>query len=87
MLTTLVGLIGGIGAALIGAWAVLRARQPQKSRVELVDVSLPPPDPAKDVLDDLPVLDVKVRNTGAQPAVLKRVAVHTHRATGSTACG
>ncbi len=78
MLTTLLGLIGGVVAALIGAWAALRARRPQKSRVELVDVSLPPPDPAKDVRDDLPVLDVKVRNTGGQPAVVKRVVVHTH---------
>jgi len=76
----LVGLIGGVGAALIGAWAALRARRPRESRVELVDLSLPPPDPAKEVQDDLPVLDFKVRNTGGQPAVLKRVVVHTHRA-------
>jgi hypothetical protein len=80
VLTTLVALTGGVGAALIGAWAALRARRPLKSRVELVDVSLPPPDPAKDRRDDMPVLDVKVRNTGGQLAVLKRAVVHTDRA-------
>jgi hypothetical protein len=80
VLTTLVGLAGGIGAALIAAWAALRARRQPRSRVELVDVSLPPPDPAKDDEDNPTVLDVKVRNTGGQPAVLTRMVVHVHRA-------
>lgn len=81
MLTTIFALAGGIGAALIGAWATLRARRPRKSMVELVDVSLPPPGPAAyGRQDESPVLDVKVRNTGGQPAVLKRLVVHVRRA-------
>lgn len=80
MLATLATLIGGVSAALIGAWAALRARRPRKSLVELVDVSLTPPDPAKARRDDIPDLDIKLRNTGGQPAVVKRVVVRTHRA-------
>jgi len=81
VLTTIVALTGGVGAALIGAWAALRARRPRKSMVELVDVSLPPPGrSATGQVDQTPVLDVKVRNTGGQPAVLKRLVVHVRRA-------
>lgn len=43
-------------------------------------MSLPPPDHTKGRRDDTPVLDVKVRNIGGQPAVLKRLVVHTRRA-------
>lgn len=80
MLTVIVGLIGGVGAALIAAWATIRGRRPRKSEVELVDVTVQRPDPAKHAKDDPPVLDVKVRNTGGQPAVLKRLVVRVHQA-------
>ncbi|WP_158854732.1 tetratricopeptide repeat protein [Saccharothrix deserti] len=80
MLTTIVGLTGGVGAALIAAWATTRGPGRRKSRVKLVDVALQRPDPAKDAKDDPPVLDVMVRNTGGQPAVLKRLVVHVHQA-------
>ncbi|MFL6123810.1 hypothetical protein [Actinophytocola sp.] len=80
MLTTLDALIGGVVAALIAAWATLRTRRPRKSRVELVDVSLLPSDTTKADKDNPPVLDVKVRNIGGQPAVFKRMVVHVHQA-------
>lgn len=78
MLTAVLGLAGGIGAAAIGAWAVLRARRPPKARVELVDVSVQPATAGGRWA--APVLDVKLRNSGGQPAVLKRLVIHVHRA-------
>ncbi|WP_367325690.1 tetratricopeptide repeat protein [Streptomyces sp. HUAS ZL42] len=81
MLATVLGLIGGIAAAIIGAWAALRARRLPKSRVELVDVTIAPSSgSASGPRDMSPVLDVKVRNTGGQSAVLKRLVVRVHRA-------
>ncbi|WP_145886121.1 tetratricopeptide repeat protein [Streptomyces sp. BK340] len=85
MLATVLGLIGGIAAAIIGAWAALRARRLPKSQVELVDVAIAPPsgsvsDSSLGPRDMSPVLDVKVRNTGGQSAVLKRLVVRVDRA-------
>ncbi|MBA4866472.1 tetratricopeptide repeat protein [Streptomyces sp. PSKA54] len=81
MLATVLGLTGGLAAAIIGAWAALRARRPPKSQVELVDVTIAPPSgSASGPRDMSPVLDVKVRNTGGQSAVLKRLVVRVHRA-------
>ncbi|MFE1312429.1 tetratricopeptide repeat protein [Streptomyces sp. NPDC058755] len=89
MLATVFGLIGGIAAAVIGAWAALRARRLPKSQVELVDVAIVPPSPSVSLSasgsalgprDMSPVLDVKVRNTGGQSAVLKRLVVRVDRA-------
>ncbi|MEU8827577.1 tetratricopeptide repeat protein [Streptomyces sp. NPDC048636] len=85
MLATVLGLTGGIAAAIIGAWAALHARRPPKSQVELVDVTIAPPsDTATRPRDVSPVLDVKVRNTGGQSAVLKRLVVRVH---GAVRCG
>ncbi|MFG2123892.1 tetratricopeptide repeat protein [Streptomyces sp. NPDC048710] len=84
MLATVLGLIGGIAAAIIGAWAALRARRLPKSQVELVDVTIVRPSGSapgsSGPRDASPVLDVKVRNTGGQSAVLKRLVVRVHRA-------
>ena len=76
MLGIVLGLAGAVGAAVIGAWAVLRARRPPKSHVELVSVTIG----QRCDGDQSPVLDVKVRNAGGQTAVLKRAVVHVHRA-------
>lgn len=65
----LLGVAGAIVAAIIGAWAVLRARHPAGSRLELLDVTA-----------GAGILDLKVRNTGGQSAVLKRLHVHIDRA-------
>lgn len=81
MLIALVGLAAGVVAAVIGAWAVLRARRPRQSRLELVDVSLPPVGRETSTSGGYAcVFDVKVRNTGGQPAVIKRLVVHSRRA-------
>lgn len=76
MLGIVLGLAGAVAAAVIGAWAVLRARRPPQSHVELVSVT----SGQRRDGDQSPVLDVKVRNTGGQSAVLKRAVVHVHRA-------
>jgi hypothetical protein len=76
VLTIVLGVCGGVGAALISAWAVLRARRPVKSKIELVDVSIA----ERSAPTDDPVIDIKVRNTGGQPAVLKRLILRVHRA-------
>jgi Tetratricopeptide repeat len=85
MLGIVLGLSGGVGAAVIGAWAVLHARRPTRSSVELVSVTIGEragrTSPMPTLIDDhSPVLDVKVRNTGGQPAVLKHAVVHVQRA-------
>ncbi|MEV5786728.1 hypothetical protein AB0L42_37945 [Streptomyces sp. NPDC052287] len=74
MLETLIAGVSGIIAAAIGAWAVLRARQPYASRVELLDVSFAPPDPSRGGTM-VANLDGKVRNAGALSAVLTRLVV------------
>jgi hypothetical protein len=85
MLALILGLAGGLGAALIGAWAVLRARHSPKSQVELVDVTVARPERGESGRpDESPVLDVKVRNVGGQSAVLKRLTLHVDR---SVRCG
>jgi hypothetical protein len=76
MLDIVLGLAGAVGAAVICAWATLRARRRPKSHVELVSVTI---GQRRDD-DQSPVLDVKVRNTGGQPAVLKRAVVHVDQA-------
>jgi hypothetical protein len=76
VMTIILALSGGVVAAVIGAWATLHARRPPGSHVELVDVSLAPPSGD----DASPILDIKVRNTGGQPAVIKRVVVRVNRA-------
>jgi hypothetical protein len=76
VLTVILALSGGVVAAVIGAWATLHARRPPRSHVELADVSLAPLAEG----DASPVLDIKVRNTGGQPAVIKRVVVRVNRA-------
>ena len=101
VLSIILGLAGAVAAALIGAWAVLWARRPLRSHVELVDVTISEvevvdvtigepglaPSRRREVRrrvppgrDQSPVVDVKVRNIGGQPAVLKRVVVHVERA-------
>jgi Tetratricopeptide repeat len=55
--------------------------EPTDSQLELVDVAIAKPSRTPDgERDDSPVLDVKVRNTGGQPAVLKRAFIHVHQA-------
>jgi hypothetical protein len=50
---------------------------PRRSDVELVDVTVVRPAGRP---DESPVLDLKLRNLGEQPAVLKRLVVHVDRA-------
>ncbi|MGP4085568.1 hypothetical protein [Streptomyces sp. KR55] len=91
MPVAIVGVVGGILAALIGAWAVLRARHPPKAQLELVDVSVVSNQRTGSRYSDwrgglheehiyVVVLDVKVRNTGGQVVVLKRFHVHIEQA-------
>lgn len=75
-MAVILALSGGVVAAAVGAWATLHARRPLKSQVELVDVSLAP----LQADDASPVLDIKVRNTGGQPALIKRAVVRVNRA-------
>lgn len=75
VLTMLLAVFGGVGAALITAWATLHARRPVRSQIELVDVSIA----ERSTPDANPVIDIKVRNTGGQPAVLKRLVLRVHR--------
>ncbi|HYK31496.1 MAG TPA: hypothetical protein VEV63_06015 [Streptosporangiaceae bacterium] len=77
MLAVLLGFAGVIVAAIIGAWAVLRTRHPTPSQLELVDVAV---GAAAAKNDDAVVFDIKVRNIGGQPAVIKRLVVHIERA-------
>ena len=77
VLVVLLGLAGVIVAAIIGAWAVLRTRHPTPSQLELVDVAVPAVTADN---DRAAVFDIKVRNIGGQPAVIKRLVVHIQRA-------
>jgi hypothetical protein len=77
VLAVLLGLAGVIVAAIIGAWAVLRARHSTPSRLELVDVAMPD---ATAENGRAAIFDIKVRNIGGQPAVIKRLVVHIQRA-------
>jgi len=77
VLAVLLGLAGVIVAAIIGAWALLRTRHPTPSRLELVDVAMPV---ATAENDRAAIFDIKVRNIGGQPAVIKRLVVHVQRA-------
>ncbi|MGP3975928.1 hypothetical protein ACTWQF_18375 [Streptomyces sp. 8N114] len=71
-------IIGGLGTvigALIGAWAAVRARTPPRANVKFVDATLSVPDnlePAERAIlpEPLPqiVLDIKLLNSGGQPA-------------------
>ncbi|MDQ0933352.1 hypothetical protein [Streptomyces turgidiscabies] len=71
-------IIGGLGTiigALIGAWAAAKARTPSKAKVNFVDATLSVPDnlePAERAIlrGDLPeiILDIKLLNSGGQPA-------------------
>ncbi|WP_186001602.1 hypothetical protein, partial [Streptomyces sp. IB201691-2A2] len=94
MSVAVVGVVGGILAAVIGSWAVLRARHPLKAQLELVDVSVVSTQRTGSRYSDwregryeehiyVAVLDVKVRNTGGQVAVLKRFHVHIEQAEAS----
>lgn len=73
-LQAIVGAGSGVVAAVIGAWAALRARRPSASKVELVDVSFASSDPSRGGATVVN-LDVKLRNIGAQPTVLKRLVI------------
>jgi hypothetical protein len=94
MLEALVGFVGTIVAALIGGFVALRSRGPRFVKPELVDVSFtsglahegngtaPVPVSMRDDTDGTVILDVKLRNPGAQPifvvrAVLEIVEAHT----------
>nr|WP_159059503.1 hypothetical protein [Streptomyces antibioticus] len=71
-------IIGGLGTvigALIGAWAAARARVPSRANVKFVDAALSAPDslePAERAILREPfpqlVLDIKLLNSGGQPA-------------------
>lgn len=76
MTVALIGLATAIVAAVIGAWATLRARRPLSSDIEIVDVSLPRPKPTEGRDRPAPVIDVKTRNVGGQAAVVKRLVVN-----------
>ncbi|MEU9119058.1 hypothetical protein AB0C96_04210 [Streptomyces sp. NPDC048506] len=84
MLEAFLGAAGGIIAAVIGAWAALRARHPREAELELVDVSASqgesrlvrrwePERNAAETWSHVAVLDVKLRNRGDRTAVLKRL--------------
>ncbi|TXS43321.1 hypothetical protein EAO75_31875 [Streptomyces sp. uw30] len=85
------GTTGGIIAALIGAWAALRARRPREAELELVDVSAGQGEStlvhswegrydAADTWSHVVVLDVKLRNRGGSTAVLKRLELEVEEA-------
>jgi len=89
MLIAILGVAGGILAAVIGAWAALRARHPREAALELVDVSVVSNRRTEALYSDWPefeehicvvVLDAKLRNVGGQIAVLKRLHVHVEQA-------
>ncbi|MET9513452.1 hypothetical protein ABZX62_34260 [Streptomyces flavidovirens] len=73
MLTAILGVAGAVIAAVIGAWAVLRARRQSEAELELVDVSVV--DQSGGV-----ALDLKLRNIGSRSAVLKRLHIHVQQA-------
>ncbi|MCX4681240.1 hypothetical protein OG413_39235 [Streptomyces sp. NBC_01433] len=96
MLVAIVGVVGGVLAAVIGSWAALRARHPPEARLELVDVSIVSNQRTGSRYADwrdgdceehiyAVVLDVKVRNNGGRVVVLKRfhVVVEQAHASGS----
>lgn len=73
MLTAILGVAGAVIAAVIGAWAVLRARRQSEAELELVDVCLA--GRSGEV-----ALDLKLRNIGNRSAVLKRLHIHVQQA-------
>ena len=84
MVQAIVGVLGTLIAALIGAAVALRTRGPRFVKPELVDVSFTRSidvDPAADSVavslrsdpkGQIPVLDVKLRNPGEQPIFVIR---------------
>jgi hypothetical protein len=71
MVLSLLGILAGLAAAGIGAWASLRSRHRVESRLELVDVTVHPHAQSESGA----MIDIKVRNVGGQPAVLKRIVL------------
>lgn len=74
----IIGVIGAILAALIGAWATVRAanraKRLPKAKIELANFSIEQPfvsRPNEDVL-----LDFTVRNIGAQPALMTKITIN-----------
>lgn len=83
MFEVVVGTVGGLIAALIGALVALRTHKPSLAKLELVDVTLTRDleidssktggELAVSVRSDLTnTIDVKLRNPGAQPIFVKR---------------
>lgn len=77
----IIGVVGAILAAFIGAWATIRAanrtRRLSEAKIELANFSIEQPfvsRPGQNVL-----LDFTVRNIGAQPALITKIAINCIR--------